>query len=154
MRTFQILIILCLLFSVGTSKAQQIDRIQRGQRGYVPPPKQTLNTYIELKDPHHEASFIVPACEKEFKLDAFQKEIFKSLLIKKIEDENAILSDEKNTREDRKQKLISRNNLFFVELESIMTKEQIDTFKHMDFTEDEKEHKKKKKREKKKKNKS
>ena len=45
------IIVYCAFQSVN---AQQIDRIQRGQRGYTPPPKISNKTYIELKDPYKE----------------------------------------------------------------------------------------------------
>ena len=147
-----IIAVLFISMSFHAVQAQQADRVQRGQRGYTPPSNQVQTTYIELYDPHYEVSVIVPKCEKEFSLDAFQSEILKSMLLKKFEDENEILSDKANSREERKKKLIERNNMFFKDLESIMTKEQIEKFKLMDFSEtkEEKKERKKKKRKKKK----
>jgi hypothetical protein len=79
------------------------------------------------------------------------------MVFKKIEDENNIFLDKGNTRETRKKKIIDRNNLFFSDLTSILTQEEIDEYKIMDFeetAEDKKEKKKKKKRNRKKKTKS
>ena len=130
--------------------AQQPNRIQRGQRGYIPPPKYSNSAFIDLKEPQEETKIILLKCDEVFNLDAFQKEILKSMLIKKFEDENVILRDKGNTREDRKKKIINRNNVFYNELSSILTLEQINEFKILDFEEskEEKKDKKKKKRKK------
>ena len=146
-------IVLLVLFFIGmqSSFAQQADRIQRGQRGYVPPPKYSKGTYIEIKDPQQEAAIIIPKCEQEFGLDDFQKEIMKSMIIKKIESENAILEDKGNTRDDRKKKIIELNNNYLTELASILTPEQINQYKVMDFTETSEDRKERKRKEKEKK---
>ena len=129
--------------------SQQADHIQRGQRGYVPPPRYIGGTYIDLKDPQEESNLIMSKCVTKFNLDDFQKEILKSMLIKKIEDENIILRDKANSREDRKKKIADRNNLFYKELASILTQEQVDDYKIMDFSETAEEKKEKKKKRKK-----
>jgi len=132
-----------------TAFAQQANNVQRGQRGYVPPPKYNASTFIELHEPHEETVLIMSKCEDVFQLDAFQKEIMKSMLIKKFEDENAILSDKGNTREDRRKKIIDRNNVFLKDLGSILTTEQVNQFKIMDFTETKEDKREKKKKRKK-----
>ena len=138
-----------IFFMTFTSTAQQANNVQRGQRGYTPPPKYNASTFIELHEVHEESLMILSKCEKPFNLDAFQKEIMKSMLIKKFEDENAILSDKGNTREDRRKKVIDRNNVFLKDLGSILTTEQVDQFKIMDFTETKEDKKEKKKNRKK-----
>jgi len=150
------IVFLIFLLSLSTQfiLAQQADNSQRGQRGYIPPPRYSNTTFIELKDPQEETKLILSKCVTTFGLDDFQEQILKSMLLKKIEDENNILSDKGNTRDDRKKKVIDRNNLFISELNSIMTPEQIEQYKVMDFSEtkeDKKEKKKKKKKNKKKK---
>ncbi len=146
------------LISANLTIAQNLGQIQRGQRGYTPPPRYNTKAFIELKDVEQELAIILPKCEAEFSLDAFQKEILKNILTKKIEDENAILSDDKNTRELRKSKIVARNNQFFVELGTILTPEQVTAFKNLNFTEaseeEKKEEKKKNKKKKRRKNKS
>jgi hypothetical protein len=151
------LLLFVLIFTLQFNFAQQVDHVQRGQRGYVPPPRYSNVTYIELKDPTEETELILSKCVEAFKLDDFQQEILKSMVFKKIEDENNIFLDKGNTRETRKKKIIDRNNLFFSDLTSILTQEEIDEYKIMDFeetAEDKKEKKKKKKRNRKKKTKS
>lgn len=146
--------VLILIASTQLGIAQQADRVQRGQRGYIPPPKYSSSTYIELKDVEEETNRIVEKCIEEFAIDDFQQQILKGMLKKKFEDENAILSDKKNTREVRRKKIIDRNNLFFEELTSIFTVEQINQYKVMDFSETPEDRKEKKKKRKKKKKKT
>ena len=148
-------ILLSFLFVIAgsfLSQAQQADNVQRGQRGYVPPIRYNQTTYIELKDPIEETDRIIAKCITELSLDDFQKEIMKNMVMKKIEDENAILPDKENSREARRKKIIERDKLFVKELESILSAEQVDIYKNMDLSEtreDRKEKKKKKKRRKK-----
>lgn len=151
-RLFLYLILVC--FSSTFLMAQQPTVVQRGQRGYVPPPKYKTSTFIELKDPQKETEIILAKCNESFILDAFQNEIIKSMLIKKFEDENVILSDKANSREDRTKKIILRNNQFFYDLNSIMTPEQIEQYKVMNFEETKDDKKKRKKDKKGKKNRS
>ena len=136
-------IIICCTFQ--TINAQQIDRIQRGQRGYTPPPKVSYETYIELKDPYEATSIILPKCVEAFKLDTFEKEILKNILIRQFESQNAILSDKKNSREARKKKILDFDKIFYKELSSILSEDEIEEFKIMDFKETKEEKKKKKK---------
>ncbi len=151
------IIALCLMlfaFSTYAVFGQQQDRVQRGQRGYVPPPKFDTSASISLKEPHEEAVMITAKCEETFGLDAFQKEILKGLLIRKFEDENAILLDESNSRDDRRAKLIARDKQYLNDLASILTPNQIEDYKLMDFSETREERKEKKRRKKKNKEKS
>ena len=80
----------------------------------------------------------------------------KNILTKKFETENAILQDDKNSRDDRREKIIALNNQLFADLQTILTPTQIETFKNLDFTEasdQEKREEKRKRKKKKRKNK-
>ncbi|MBT8253100.1 MAG: hypothetical protein HKN00_09135 [Flavobacteriaceae bacterium] len=149
-RTIAMIIMACAL--TGSTFAQQIGNVQRGQRGYAPSIQYNESTYIEIKDPVKESQRILEKCLEVFALDAFQQEIFKGMMTKKIEDDNVILNDKVNSREDRRKKLSEREKIFFKELGSILNDEQVEDYKLMDFTETKEDRKKKKKR--KRKNKS
>lgn len=136
-------IIFCNTFTIN---AQQADRTQRGQRGYVQESKVNNEAYIDLKDPYEETNIILLKCVEAFKLDAFEKEILKSILIKNFENQNAILSDEKNSREERQKKNLELDKAFYNELSSILSEEDIEKYKSMDFEETKEEKKKKKKK--------
>lgn len=132
--------------------AQQPNRMIRGSRGYIPPPKQLNGSYIELQDPQEQLAIVLPKVTEEFQMDAFQQEIFKSLFLQKVEDENNILTNKALNREGRRQMLTLRNNQFHKDLSSILTQEQVESFKVMDFTESKEEKKERKKKNKRKKN--
>ena len=136
-------ILMCCIFQSAT--AQQIDGRQGSQRGFEPTQNIDSDTYIGLKDPYEETNIILPKCIEEFKLDAFEKEIFKGLLIKKFEKQNIMLNDKKISFEEQKKNLQDLNNNFYKELSSILTVEEIEKYKVMDFKESKEEKKKKKK---------
>lgn len=142
-----------VIFGFNFTSAQRPYQPQPGQRGYVPTPKNIPRQNLGLKDVQKELEVIIPACVLEFNFDEFEKEIFKQLLTRKIEGENALYSSESITRDDRRKALIQIDKDFYSEVSSIMTPEEIERFKVMDFDKEKKE-KKKEKRRKKKKNKS
>jgi len=143
-----LLVIFGLSLSFQFVNAQQVNGIQRGQRGYVPPPVNNTTTYIELKNPYEEVSIMLPKCVEVFNLDDFEKEIIKGILLKNFENQNVILSDEGNSREERKKKLAELDKEFYKELALILSTDEIEKFKLMDFSETkaEKKQKKRKKR--------
>lgn len=145
-------IIIALMGFLGFSlsaHAQQADRIQRGQRGYVPPSKITYEAYIEIKEPQVEVERMLPRLVVEFNLDAFEQEIIKGIIINKVEKENKVLEDKANTREDRKQKLMILEKEYYKELSTILSGEEVEILKTMNF-ESAKEVKKQKRKNKKK----
>lgn len=154
MKTSRIVVLVFgLMMSFQFITAQNLGQIQRGQRGYVPPSKFNSGPYIDKVDPYETTSIVLEKCTNEFKLDAFQSEILKGMLITKFEKHNAILEDENNTRDSRKTKLTALENQFLKDLNQVFTKEQIKDYQHLNF-EETKEDKKKKKKERKRKNKN
>ena len=131
-----------------SAHAQQVDRIQRGQRGYVPPPKVTYGAYIEIKDPQVEVERMLPRLIEEFNLDAFEQEIIKGIIISRVEKENKVLEDKGNTREGRKAKMMALEKEYYKELSTILSSEEVENLKLMNF-ESVKEVKKKKRKDKK-----
>ncbi|MBT8258492.1 MAG: hypothetical protein KJO49_08475 [Bacteroidia bacterium] len=136
---------LVLIFSTY-SFAQQPSMVQRGQRGYTAPMQFDNTAYIKLTDPVEETQRVLEKCVSAFNLDDFQKEIMKNILTKRFEDHNVILSDEDNTKDLRRKKIEAREKLFVIELETIITRDQVEQFKDMDFSETKEDKKKKKKR--------
>ena len=144
MRKIVLTLLVGTLFNVGF--AQQVNQIQRGQRGYVPEMRLNEDTYIDLVDPFVEIEKMMPKCIAVLNLDAFEQEIVKGMLLKKFESKNAILSDEKNSRADRKKKIDDLDKAFLVELGTILKPDEIDKFRAIDFTETKEEKKKRKKK--------
>jgi len=151
------ILVLAVLGVLSTSmqdlNAQQAYGVQRGQRGYTPPAKAITGAYIELKDPYEETKIVLPKCVEAFSLDDFEKEILKGMLIKKYEGLNAVLEDKDNNREERKSKMLVLDKAFYLELSSILSEDEVEDFKMMDFSETKEERKEKKKNKKRRKNK-
>lgn len=142
-------ILATLLLVVTTIGAQNLGQIQRGQRGYTPPPINNSTPFVELKDVNEELNKILPICVTQFSLDDFEKEILKILLTNKFESENTVLEDKKVNRDERRKRFIQIEKDFYSELTAIMNIEEIERFKVLDFDQVEKDEKKKKKKRKK-----
>ena len=80
----KILILSLILFSSNLI-AQQVYGVQRGQRGYIPPPKFEASAYITTINAYDELEKTLPKCIDVFKLDDFESEILKGLLLQKYE---------------------------------------------------------------------
>ncbi|MEZ4797721.1 MAG: hypothetical protein R2785_11205 [Flavobacteriaceae bacterium] len=144
MKKFGLLGIFLALVNFGF--AQNLGQVQRGQRGYTPPIIYNDETYIELVDPYDEVDKMMPKCVSVLGLDAFEQEIIKSMLIKKFESQNAILQDEKNTRDDRKKKIDDIEKEYLKELSTVLKPDEIIKYQSIDFTETNKEKKKRRKK--------
>ena len=146
MKKLGLLIVLGVLSSAGFAQ-QQLNQIQRGQRGYSPPPLiMNEETYSELVDPYDEVDKMMPKCVAVLNLDAFEQEIIKGMLIKKFESQNAIREDEKNIRADRKKKIDDLEKEYWKELTTILEPDEIEKYKTIDFTETNKEKKNRRKK--------
>jgi len=149
-KSFLLFFIVVFCVSFQHLEAQQMRRIQPGQRGYVPPPKPPSEPYVELIDPYEQTIIILPKCVEKFQLDDFEREILKNVLIKNFETRNSILEDKESNKEDRKKKIISADKSFYDGLLLVLTKDEVEVFKTMDFSETKEDKKQKKKNRKKK----
>ena len=148
------MLFLALTFASKEVYAQYGNPYQQGQsRSYTPQPRVDIESSTELMNPHDQMNEILPKCVEAFNLDAFEKEIVKGILLKKFESQNAVLSDKKDDYDDKKKSLIEIDKRFYKELSSILTEEEIEKYKVLDFKES-KEEKKKKKKDKRKKRKT
>ena len=136
-----------LSFSIQ-SFSQQLYNVQRGQRGYIPPPKYEASAYITTLDVYEELNKVLPVCVTTFSLDEFESQILKGMLLKKYESYNSIVSNTDNSKEARQEQLKQLDIDFVKSLTIILTPDEITTYVDMDFT-DKKKGKKKRKRKKK-----
>lgn len=152
----KIIAVFCFLLCFGFqfAEAQLGYHPQRRTRGYVPPMNNQPRAIRAEKDIQKELDLIVPICSKEFQFDDFEKEIFKQLLAKKIEEENRITLNEDLQLEDKRKNYIQIDKNFQADLATIMTPDEIEQFGLMNFNKEEREKKKDKRRKKKKKGKS
>ena len=143
-----IFLLFILVFSSNTL-AQQLYGPQRGQRGYIPPPKYEASVYITTLNAYEELEKILPKSVEVFSLDDFEKEIFKGLLLEKFENYNRIVENTDSSKQARQESLKQLEIDFVKSLAVILTPDEITTFVDMDFSG--KEEKKKRRKEKRKK---
>ena len=143
-----IFLLFILVFSSNTL-AQQLYGPQRGQRGYIPPPKYEASVYITTLNAYEELEKILPKSVEVFSLDDFEKEIFKGLLLEKFENYNRIVENTDSSKQARQEALKQLEIDFVKSLAVILTPDEITTFVDMDFSG--KEEKKKRRKEKRKK---
>jgi len=138
-----------LLFYSSNIFAQQVYGVQRGQRGYIPPPKYEASAYITTLNAYEELEKILPKSAEVFSLDDFEKEIFKGLLLEKFENYNRIVENTDSSKQARQEALKQLEIDFVKSLAVILTPDEITTFVDMDFSG--KQEKKKTRKEKRKK---
>ena len=143
-----IFLFVLLVFS-SNMVAQQLYGVQRGQRGYIPPPKYEASVYITTLNAYEELEKVLPKSVEVFSLDDFEKEIFKGLLLEKFENYNKIVENTDSSKQARQEALKQLEIDFVKSLAVILTPDEITTFVDMDFSG--KEEKKKRRKEKRKK---
>ena len=144
----KVILFILLLYS-SIIFAQQVYGVQRGQRGYIPPPKYEASVYITTLNAYEELEKVLPKSVEVFSLDDFEKEIFKGLLLEKFENYNKIVENTDSSKQARQEALKQLEIDFVKSLAVILTPDEITTFVDMDFSG--KEEKKKRRKEKRKK---
>ena len=144
----KVILFILLLYS-SNILAQQLYGVQRGQRGYIPPPKYEASVYITTLNAYEELEKVLPKSVEVFSLDDFEKEIFKGLLLEKFENYNKIVENTDSSKQARQEALKQLEIDFVKSLAVILTPDEITTFVDMDFSG--KEEKKKRRKEKRKK---
>tara|TARA_B100000678_G_scaffold237758_1_gene207728 strand:+ start:378 stop:833 length:456 start_codon:yes stop_codon:yes gene_type:complete len=139
---------IAILFFSTQSFSQQIYNVQRGQRGYVPPPKYEASAYITTLDVYEELNIVLPMCVSSFSLDEFETQILKGMLVKKFDSYNAVVSNTDLSKEARQDQLKQLEIDFVKSLTIILTPDEITTYVDMDFKKKKKGKKRKKKRKK------
>tara|TARA_Y100000991_G_scaffold176340_1_gene138407 strand:- start:905 stop:1360 length:456 start_codon:yes stop_codon:yes gene_type:complete len=135
-----------LLFFTTNSIAQQLYGVQRGQRGYIPPPKYDNSAYISTINIYDELNKVLPKCVEIFALDEFEKEILKGLLLKKYENYNRIVENSDSSKEFRQNALKNLEIDFVKSLAVILSPDEITIFVDTDFSEKKEKKKRRKKR--------
>ena len=148
MSFFKFLSFITILFFSVQSFSQQVYNIQRGQRGYIPPPKYEASAYITTLDVYEELNVVLPMCVAAFSLDEFEKQILKGMLVKKFDSYNAVISNTDLSKEARQDQLKQLEIDFVKSLTIILTPDEITEYVDMDFNKKKKGKKRKKKRKK------
>ena len=139
---------IAILFFSTQSFSQQIYNVQRGQRGYIPPPKYEASAYITTLDVYEELNIVLPMCVSSFSLDEFETQILKGMLMKKFDSYNAVVSNTDLSKDARQDQLKQLEIDFVKSLTIILTPDEITEYVDMDFNKKKKGKKRKKKRKK------
>ena len=150
-RLFAIIAFLCIGLQFTNAQMGYIP--QRGQRGYIPPNRTPARMIHVEKDVQQELEKILPVCVSAFSLDDFEKGIFRQLLTRKIERENAVIRNEDIKPEDRSKQFLQIEKTFQEDLKAILTDDEIEQYLLIDFSKENRQDKKEK-RKRRKKNKS
>ena len=145
---FKFLIFIAILFFSTQSFSQQLYNVQRGQRGYIPPPKYEASAYITTLDVYEELNMVLPMCVASFSLDEFETQILKGMLVKKFDSYNAVVSNTDLSKDARQDQLKQLEIDFVKSLTIILTPDEITEYVDMDFNKKKKGKKRKKKRKK------
>ena len=145
---FKFLIFIAILFFSTQSFSQQLYNVQRGQRGYIQPPKYEASAYITTLHVYEELNMVLPMCVASFSLDEFETQILKGMLMKKFDSYNAVVSNTDLSKDARQDQLKKLEIDFVKSLTIILTTDEITTYVKMDFNKKKKEKKRKKKRKK------
>ena len=145
---FKFLTFIAILFFSAQSFSQQIYNVQRGQRGYIPPPKYEASAYITTLDVYEELNVVLPMCVASFSLDEFETQILKGMLVKKFNSYNAVVSNTDLSKDARQDQLKQLEIDFVKSLTIILTPDEITIYVDMDFNKKKKGKKRKKKRKK------
>lgn len=145
---FKFLTFIAILFFSTQSFSQQLYNVQRGQRGYIPPPKYEASAYITTLDVYEELNMVLPMCVASFSLDEFETQILKGMLMKKFDSYNAVVSNTDLSKDDRQDQLKRLEIDFVKSLTIILTPDEITEYVDMDFNKKKKGKKRKKKRKK------
>ena len=144
------LTLLLFLITLNNIYSHQVYGVQRGQRGYIPPPKYEASVYITTINAYEELEKVLPKSVEVFNLDDFEKEIFKGLLLKKYDDYNKIVENTSSSKQARQDELKQLEIDFVKSLAVILSPDEISIFVDMDFSGKEEKKKRRKKRKKKK----
>jgi hypothetical protein len=145
---FKFLTFIAILFFSTQSFSQQLYNVQRGQRGYIPPPKYEASAYITTLDVYEELNMVLPMCVASFSLDEFETQILKGMLMKKFDSYNAVVSNTDLSKDARQDQLKQLEIDFVKSLTIILTPDEITEYVDMDFNKKKKGKKRKKKRKK------
>ena len=151
------LAVMLLLLVTSTATAQNLGSIQRGQRGYTPPPRAIEAGEPEKPDTNLMAQEKAAIYAEALQIDAFKKEVLRSYL-EDYYKEKIDISYNPELKYDEKQPLLNAASKKYEErLVEVFDQEQINqllAYEEIGVGDDKKESKKKKKRKKRKKTKN
>ncbi|MDC7997950.1 hypothetical protein [Gilvibacter sediminis] len=147
MKLKNLLLITILIFgSLGTAAAQNLGQIQRGQRGYVPPPLPRDQGAIAIENTLEDIDEKMDLYATEFELDAFEKAVVKNFIVEYEKEKMGIMADESIAYDVKQQSYKKLNEKLSGNLVTVLTEEQVARFGELHFSEKKKKKKKRRNR--------
>jgi len=146
MKSKFVVVLLCVgLFAIQPLCSQNVDRIQRGQRGYTPPPLPQGEKAISIDNTLEDIDQRMDVYEAEFSLDAFEKAVMKNFIVEFEEGKMNTLRNENMEYGVKLKTIKSYEEKLATELEIFLTQDEIGRFGELHFVKENRKLKKKKK---------
>lgn len=134
----------CAMLIFGGTYAQQIGGIQRGQRGYVPPPVAREQGAMAIDDTLKDIDEKMDFYATEFELDAFEKAVVKNYIVEYETEKMTLLANENIEYEVKQQSVLKLNDKLSANLATMLSEDQLARFGELHFTKQKKRKNKKK----------
>ena len=154
MKKLKLVIFLFIAFMASESLMAQYSPYNQNRRRSMVQNRSIRPNKPQPKDVEKELARIMPICIETFSFDEFEKQIFRQFLTKKIEAENRILVDEDMSIEAKIKQFNQIRTNHLSEINVVMTPDEVEQYKLLDFSKEDRNRKKKEKRKKRKKDKS
>lgn len=123
---------LFVAFMPITAQAQ-LSQIQRGQRGYIPPPLPARETTMSVENTLENIDAKMEIYEAEFSLDAFEKEVMKNTLVDFEERRMATMGDESIEYKTKVETVQKSQEQLAKDLQVFLTEEEVARFGELHF---------------------
>jgi len=131
-RIYTIAVVL-IVFAFNPLVAQNLNDIQRGQRGYSPPPMPREQGAISIADPLEDIDQKMDLYQEEFTLDAFEKAVLKNYLVEFETEKLGILENETISYDVKQQAILKLNDKLSAKLITLLTEEEVVKFQALHF---------------------
>ena len=133
------------VFGLHTMVAQNLNDIQRGQRGYSPPPLDREQGGIAIDNTLEDIDEKMDLYQQEFSLDAFEKAVLKNYIVDFETEKMSLLENETISYDVKQQSLLKLNDKLSTTLATLFTEEELTKFQILHFQEGSKKKKRRKK---------
>ncbi|MEP2935150.1 MAG: hypothetical protein ABJM06_05495 [Gilvibacter sp.] len=145
-KTSIILAMLMVVSAFTTLDAQNLNQIQRGQRGYSPPPLDREQGAISIENTVVQVDEKMELYAVEFELDAFEKAVMKNYLVDFETEKMAILENENVAYDIKEQSVLRLNENLREKLGTMLSEDELNRFAQLHFGPKQKKKKRKKKK--------
>ena len=125
--------LLFIALAVNTVLSQNLQDIQRGQRGYVPPPLDREQGAMAIDNTLEYIDEEMDLYEQEFKLDAFEKAVLKNYIIEFETQKMGIQEREDISYDVKVQNILKLKETFRPKLLTLLNEDEIVRFQELHY---------------------